>query len=96
MAHFSNGDAVMILGTKIILPTVDVVTDILTINTVLSTADGKYKDELKNNQHHIASNKYSTVAYFMIFFVVLSYILIIPSYLRVEKTLRQKLQTDFS
>ena len=80
-----KGDAFMILSTKIALPTVDVVTDVFSINKVLSLPERR----LRNGN---STNNLYAVAYAMAFFVVLSWIMTIPHYLRVEKTWRQRLK----
>ena len=123
-----RGDAFMILSTKIALPTVDVVTDVFSINKVLSMPDKTQFEHYSNLKHwedprpwerynkrrlfteqdwnnfteyernyFIDRNgkDYSNlfvVAYAMAFFVVLSWIMTIPHYLRVEKTWRQRLK----
>ena len=116
----------MILSTKIALPTVDVVTDVFSINKVLSLPDRTqfkhysnrryWEDPRSDSYKHRSlteqdwnnfteyqriqfidrngedySNLY-VVAYAMAFFVVLSWIMTIPHYLRVEKTWRQRLK----
>ena len=130
-----KGDAFMILSTKIALPTVDIVTDVLGIKKVLSLPDktqlnhylenhgrhcwedpridrwgsgelykcrsltiqdwNNFTEYEKNEFIDINGTDYTNlyvVAYAMAFFVVLSWIMTIPHYLRVEKTLRQKLK----
>ena len=78
----SKDEAAMILMAKIILPTVDVVTDFLTVENVFSMA---------NDYSWLAPTLYG-VGYAMIFFIVLSYLMMLPQYLRVEKTWKQKLK----
>ena len=81
-------DALMIMATKIVLPTVDIVTDIITIETVLSVVNPR-----PDNFFYIEDyNRIYIIGYAMIFFVVLSYLMIIPSYFRVEKTRKQRLK----
>ena len=70
----------MIIATKITLPTVDVVTDALSIKKVFSW-----------NQTYRKAELYA-VGYAMICVMVLSLIMTIPHFLRVEKTLRQRLK----
>ena len=73
----------MIIATKITLPTVDVVTDALSINKVLSW-NGTY-NKAKIREIH-------TIGYAMICVMALSWIMTIPHFLRVEKTWRQRLK----
>ena len=70
----------MIIATKITLPTVDVVTDALSINKVFS-----YDHSYKRTELH-------AVGYAMICVMVLSWIMTIPHFLRVEKSWRQRLK----
>ena len=70
----------MIIATKIMLPTVDVVTDGLSIHKVFSYEGSRYRIESQ------------AVGYAMICVMVLSWIMTIPHFLRVEKTLRQRLK----
>ena len=70
----------MIIATKITLPTVDVVTDTLSIKKVFSWNQTDRKAEL-----HV-------VGYAMICVMVLSLIMTIPHFLRVEKSWRQRLK----
>ena len=79
---FSKGDVLELLMTKFVLPTVDVCTDILTIEEILSI-EPKYA-----SQHMLHQ-----VAYVMIGFLVLSFLMMIPHYLRAEKTWKQRLAT---
>ena len=79
---FSKGDVLELLMTKFILPTVDVCTDILTIEEILSI-EPQY-----DYQHRLHQ-----VAYVMIGFLVLSFLLMIPHYLRAEKSCKQRLAT---
>ena len=72
---FSKGDVLELLMTKFILPTVDVCTDILTIEEILSI-------EPKFASQHMLHQ----VAYVMIGFLVLSFLMMIPHYLRLEKS----------
>ena len=84
----SKDEAAMILMAKIILPTVDVVTDFLTVENVFSMADEYSRSEWHKKR---ATTLYG-IGYAMIFFIVLSYLMILPQYLRVEMTWRQKLK----
>ena len=68
----------MIIATKITLPTVDVVTDALSINKVFSY---KYR-----------TAELQAVGFAMICVMVLSLIMTIPHFLRVEKSWRQRLK----
>ena len=70
----------MIIATKITLPTVDVVTDALSINKVFSYDRSYIRTELH------------AVGYAMICVMVLSWIMTIPHFLRVEKSWRQRLK----
>ena len=121
-------DAVMILLTKIGLPTVDVVTDGLSVNKILSRPDKTQfehyenmtgwfdrSDQYQNRQftyedwkRFTESERYQfirwhgrykgvdpnvyLVAYTMLFFMILSWLMTIPHFLRVEKTLIQRLK----
>ena len=76
-----SGDTFMIVATKITLPTVDIVTDALSINKVL-TYDG-YQRKMAEVQ---------AIAYAMMFIMIFSLIMTIPHFLRVEKTWRQRLK----
>ena len=80
----SKGEGFMILTMKILLPTVDFVTDCLTVKKVFTIAKNQY----------ITEAMVSTligIGCMMIFFMVLSFAFMLPQYFRVEKTLRQKL-----
>ena len=79
---FSKGDVLELLMTKFILPTVDVCTDILTIEEILTLDPHFY-----NYQNLIQ------VGYVMIGFLVLSFLMMIPHYLRAEKSWKQRLAT---
>ena len=79
---FSKGDVLELLMTKFILPTVDVCTDILTIEEILSI-------EPKYAYQHMLHQ----VAYVIIGFLVLSFLMMIPHYLRAEKSWKQRLAT---
>ena len=79
---FSKGDVLELLMTKFVLPTVDVCTDILTIEEILSI-------EPKFASQHMLHQ----VAYVMIGFLVLSFLMMIPHYLRAEKSWKQRLAT---
>ena len=68
----------MIIATKITLPTVDVVTDALSINKVFSF--NEMRAELQ------------AVGYAMICVMIFSLIMTIPHFLRVEKSWRQRLK----
>ena len=81
----SKDDAFMILTTKIGLPTVDIITDCLTVENVFSIAIEFAHDS------QLSSTLFG-IGYAMIFFLVLSFILMLPQYFRVEKTRRQKLK----
>ena len=70
----------MVIATKITLPTVDVLTDWLSIIKVFT-----YPRTWKRTELH-------AVGYAMICVMVLSLIMTIPHFLRVEKTLRQRLK----
>ena len=70
----------MIVATKITLPTVDIVTDALSINKVLS-----YDHRYRQAEVH-------AIAYAMMFIMIFSLIMTIPHFLRVEKTWRQRLK----
>ena len=70
----------MIIATKITLPTVDVVTDALSINKVFS-----FKHQYRTAELH-------AVGYAMICVMILSWIMTIPHFLRVEKSWRQRLK----
>ena len=71
----------MILATKIALPTVDVVTDALSIKKVLS---------LDNTEERYMIMHY--VAYAMTCIMILSWLMTVPHFLRIERTLRQRLK----
>ena len=75
-----RGDTFMIIATKIMLPTVDVVTDGLSIHKVFSYEGSRYRTESQ------------AVGYAMICVMVLSWIMTIPHFLRVEKSWRQRLK----
>ena len=75
-----RGDTFMIIATKIMLPTVDVVTDGLSIHKVFSYEGSRYRIESQ------------AVGYAMICVMVLSWIMTIPHFLRVEKSWRQRLK----
>ena len=80
----SKDDALMILATKICLPTIDIVTDCLTVENVFVLANTTTASTLAPTLFGIG--------YAMIFFLVLSFVLMLPQYFRVEKTRRQKLK----
>ena len=73
----------MIIATKITLPTVDVVTDALSINKVFS-----FKSKYRTNR----TAELHAVGYAMICVMILSLIMTIPHFLRVEKSWRQRLK----
>ena len=80
----SKGEGFMILTMKILLPTVDFVTDCLTVKKVFTFAKNQF----------ITEAMVSTligIGCMMIFFMVLSFAFMLPQYFRVEKTLSQKL-----
>ena len=76
-----KGETFMIVATKIMLPTVDVFTDLNTIIRVFM-----YPKEYNR------AAKLHAVGYAMVCVLVLSWIMTIPHFLRVEKTLRQRLK----
>ena len=84
MALLSKGDVAVILLFKILLPTVDILTDILTIIAVLTFVDPTMR-----------ADRLSTLyifGYLMLFFFLLSFILTIPAYWRTESSKTQKLK----
>ena len=86
----SKDDALMILATKICLPTVDIVTDCFTVMHVFAMAN-----ELESAYYTVRKEMAPIlfgIGCAMIFFLVLSFILMLPQYFRVEKTGRQKLK----
>ena len=80
----SKGEGFMILTMKILLPTVDFVTDCLTVKKVFTFAKNQYITEAM-------VSTFIGIGCMMIFFMVLSFAFMLPQYFRVEKTLRQKL-----
>ena len=86
----SKDDAFMILTTKIGLPTVDIITDCLTVENVFSIAT-EFASSTYSSQKELVPTLFG-IGYAMIFFLVLSFILMLPQYFRVEKTRRQKLK----
>ena len=82
-----RGDTFMIIATKIMLPTVDVVTDGLSIHKVFSYEGSRYRTESQAVGYAIQA-----VGYAMICVMVLSWIMTIPHFLRVEKSWRQRLK----
>ena len=76
----SKDEAAMILMAKIILPTVDVVTDFLTVENVFSMANENSNSQYSSDKE-LANTLYG-IGYAMIFFIVLSYLMILPQYLR--------------
>ena len=81
----SKDDALMILATKICLPTIDIITDCLTVENVFTIAAGF------SSQSELGQTLFG-IGYAMIFFIVLSFVLMLPQYFRVERTQRQKLK----
>ena len=81
----SKKDALMILATKICLPTIDIITDCLTVENVFTIAAGF------SSQSELGQTLFG-IGYAMIFFIVLSFVLMLPQYFRVERTRRQKLK----
>ena len=77
----------MLFMTKIVLPTVDVVTDCLTVEKVFSTVSRW--SNFDYYQERVPT--LIAIGCTMIFFMVLSFAFMIPQYFRVEKTQRQKL-----
>ena len=75
----------MIIATKITLPTVDVVTDALSINKVFT-----FKHQSRYGRDRTA--ELQAVGFAMIFVMILSWIMTIPHFLRVEKSWRQRLK----
>ena len=86
----SKDDALMILATKICLPTIDIVTDCLTVETVFFLATN-FESSINTYERERASTLFG-IGYAMIFFLVLSFVLVLPQYFRVERTQRQKLK----
>ena len=84
----SKDDALMILATKICLPTIDIVTDCLTVENVF--AMGTEFASSKYSSHRGMAPTLFGIGYAMIFFLVLSFVLMLPQYFRVERTRRQK------
>ena len=81
----SKDYALMILATKICLPTIDIVTDCLTVENVFAFATAF-------ESHTDLHKTLVGIGYTMIFFLVLSFVLMLPQYFRIERTLRQKLK----
>ena len=84
-----RGDTFMIIASKIMLPTVDVVTDGLSINKLFSWNRSRIAE--LHVQHYSFLN-YDAFGYAMTCFMVLSWIMTIPHFLRVEKSWRQRLK----
>ena len=84
----SKGEGFMILMTKILLPTVDIVTDCLTVEKVF-TIVSRMSNDVDNE---MTVTLLIAIGCAIIFFMVLSFAFMIPQYFRVEKTLRQKLR----
>ena len=80
-----RGDTFMIIATKITLPTVDVVTDALSIHKVFTFGNQPWHKTNRTAELH-------AVGYAMICVMVLSCIMTIPHFLRVEKSWRQRLK----
>ena len=78
-----RGDTFMIIATKITLPTVDVVTDALSINKVFT---------FKHQYGWDRTAELQAVGFAMICVMVLSWIMTIPHFLRVEKSRKQRLK----
>ena len=74
----SKGDTAMIVLTKILLPTSDIVTDIMAIYQVFLLDQQKYAELF-------------IIGYLMIFFLLLSFLLTIPHFVRNEKSKKDKL-----
>ena len=85
----SKDDALMILATKICLPTIDIVTDCVTVENVFVLATN-FASSSYALQKELVPTLFG-IGYAMIFFLVLSFVLMLPQYFRVEKTRRQKL-----
>ena len=81
---FSKGDVLEIVATKFILPTFDVYSDISLIETILST-----EQELEPKRQRLLHH----TVFIMIGFLVLSFLMMIPHYLRAEKSWKQRLAT---
>ena len=77
-----KGETFMIVVTKIMLPTVDVFTDLNTIIRVFM-----YPKEYNRQR----AAKLHAVGYAMVCVLVLSWIMTIPHFLRVEKSRKQRL-----
>ena len=84
-----KGDVLLIVATKIILPTMDIITDIIAIHTVLTFIDPEYEP----GYEHVDKlySYFYLIGYLMIFFFILSFLTTIPAYWRVEKSKTQKL-----
>ena len=82
---FSKGDVFEIVATKFILPTVDVYLDISLILDILST-----ELEVERQRQQMLLHQ---VAFIMVGFLVLSFLMMIPHYLRAEKYWKQRLAT---
>ena len=80
-----RGDTFMVIATKITLPTVDIVTDGLSIHKVFTFGNQPWHKTNRTAELH-------AVGYAMICVMVLSWIMTIPHFLRVEKSWRQRLK----
>ena len=83
----------MVIATKITLPTIDVVTDALSIHKVFTFGPQQWHPGIRYSDkydHRIA--ELHAVGYAMICVMVLSLIMTIPHFLRVEKSWRQRLK----
>lgn len=79
----SKGNVLEIIMIKFILPTIDVCTDILTIEEILTL------DPAEVNNYQILIQ----MAYVMIGFLILSFLMMIPHFLQAEKSWKQRLAT---
>ena len=74
----SKGDTAMLVLTKIVLPTADIVTDFMAIHQVFLLDQQRYSELF-------------IIGYLMIAFLILSFLLTLPHYLRNEKSTKDKL-----
>ena len=86
----------MLLMTKILLPTVDIVTDCLSVKKVFTivvnvTTDGPYGVNYDNYDTNEFVSTLIAIGCMMVFCMVMSFAFMLPQYFRVEKTLKQKL-----
>lgn len=79
----SKGNVLEIIMIKFILPTIDVCTDILTIEEIMTL------DPAEVNNYQILIQ----MAYVMIGFLILSFLMMIPHFLQAEKSWKQRLAT---